>query len=224
MHFGTANTQSKINLRAPYQLQGYPATIMGVLLFNDQPQHILMIGLGGGDLVRFIYKNIPSIRLTTVEIHPEVVEIARAYFLVPQDDERCNIITGDGVAYIQSEVSTADILIIDAFDGSVVAEPTTTLDFYQQCARALTSNGIMVVNLLPNHTLPVYLERIKQVFNHVICLTATQYNAVVFAFKKPPNEVDSQALYEKARQLTQDYGLNFMEIAKKLTCCKIPLK
>src|SRR5438045_2644595 len=62
VHFGATGTvQSQMLVDAPDLLVlDYTRTIMGFLLFLAQPEHIGMIGLGGGSIQKYCYRYLPQ--------------------------------------------------------------------------------------------------------------------------------------------------------------------
>jgi spermidine synthase len=63
LHFETDAIQSLMSCKDPFALQlPYTKTMMGFLLTNPNPRHILMIGLGGGSMVKFCHEHLPCWR------------------------------------------------------------------------------------------------------------------------------------------------------------------
>jgi spermidine synthase len=134
--------------------------MMAFLLFNRAPRDILMIGLGGGSLVKFCHRHLRNTRLTVVEIDPDIVAL-REWFHVPPDDERLQILLEDGADFVQRGDWAADILLIDAFDRAGVAPSLASCDFYTRAFRCLRPNGLLVMNLAGERARYVaHLERL----------------------------------------------------------------
>ena len=54
LHFSISEIQSRMQVHKPLALDlDYTRTMMGFLLFNDRPDTIGMVGLGGGSLAKF---------------------------------------------------------------------------------------------------------------------------------------------------------------------------
>src|SRR5689334_22221343 len=54
LHFSRASVQSVMSLQDPNALlAAYTRKMMAFLLYNPEPAHILMVGLGGGSLTKF---------------------------------------------------------------------------------------------------------------------------------------------------------------------------
>ena len=89
MQFTCAATQSVMSLDDPDALvTAYARKMMAFLLFNSNPKHILMIGLGGGSLAKFCYRHLPNARLTVVEINADVIALRES---VPHSSRRSKV-------------------------------------------------------------------------------------------------------------------------------------
>ena len=83
LRFGryTGTRQSCINLSNPDNLEfNYTRMMMGALYLNPNPQHALIIGLGGGTLPTALRKLYPALQIDVAEIDSAVVRVARQYF------------------------------------------------------------------------------------------------------------------------------------------------
>ena len=60
LHIGSDTIQSAMRLARPNDLElAYTRSMMAFLLFTERPARVLMIGLGGGSLAKFIYHRMP---------------------------------------------------------------------------------------------------------------------------------------------------------------------
>src|SRR6185369_9886625 len=86
LHIGGDAIQSAMRLSKPDRLElHYTRAMMGFLLFHPKPRKVLMIGLGGGSMARFLHKAFPRLRVTALDVSPEVVAAARRHFDFPAD-------------------------------------------------------------------------------------------------------------------------------------------
>src|SRR5262245_49805676 len=93
LHFGTEWIQGAMRIRKPDWLElEYAQQMMAWMLFMDNPQHIVQLGLGTGALTKFCYRQFPDATITAVELNPEVIHICRTMFKLPNDDERLQIL------------------------------------------------------------------------------------------------------------------------------------
>jgi spermidine synthase len=73
----------------------YTRTMTAFILFNSEPKRIAVIGLGGGSMPKWCYRQLPSTDITVIEINPKVVPL-RDQFYIPAGDDRFRVICGDG--------------------------------------------------------------------------------------------------------------------------------
>ncbi|MBQ5990324.1 MAG: polyamine aminopropyltransferase [Oscillospiraceae bacterium] len=115
---------------------------------NPDIKNVLVVGGGDGGTVRELcrYKTIEHIDL--VEIDEMVVDVCREYLpsiSCSLDDERVHIHYEDGVRFVRTAPDGKyDLIIVDSTDPFGVGEGLFTTEFYGNCCRALTEDGILV--------------------------------------------------------------------------------
>lgn len=220
LHLGNDTVQSAMRVNAPNDLElAYTRAMMAFLLFHAEPGDVLMIGLGGGSLAKFVYHRLSGARTTVVEINPQVVAAARGHFLLPEPDARFQVEIRDGVEFMASSPEPVDVIMVDGFDSGAQVEALASQRFYDDCAAALRPGGMLVVNLWSSDRhFDIYLERIRTSFNHlVLCLSTTKHsNIVVLAFRRSPGSPRWLELRERAKQLEVLYGLEFLKFVDDL--------
>jgi spermidine synthase len=220
LHLGSSMVQSAMRIAAPNELQlAYTQCMMCFLLFRPRPKNVLMIGLGGGSLTKFVYWQLPTVNTTVIEINPQVVSVARSQFYVPADDERLEVLIAEGSEYIAGHPGSTDILMVDGFDDGRQVASLCTQAFYDQASEALTRNGVLVVNLLSRDgRVHEYLARLENSFaGRIATILAEPYgNLIVFAFKHPPTRAVWEELPATAKVLEKEFSLPFSKFAQKL--------
>lgn len=212
--------QSAISLSQSQQLNlPYMHAMMAGLLFQPTPQNVLMLGLGGGDLLRYLHHYLPESLLTAVEIDAAMVEVCRDYFALPESNN-IDIHIDDAMHYIANETQLYEMIIVDIYHGTNVPMLIHDKSFYQHCFDRLAENGMLIVNLLTNDAdiFRNILWLIRQQFDRsTLCLTVPEHmNVIVFAFKQRPCELRLELLQKKAEELGKRYELNFSEWAQQL--------
>ncbi len=220
LHLGSSMIQSAMRLSAPDELEVvYVQCMMGFTLFHPQPETLLMIGLGGGSLAKFVHQRLPSVRTTAIEINPQVVTAARAHFFLPQDDDRLQVLIADGGEYVAGNPASTDILMVDGFEDGRHVPSLTSQAFYDRARAALNRHGVLVVNLLSRDKgLHDHLARIETSFNgRIATLMAEPHgNLIVFAFKHASAKKMWEGLPERASQREEELGLPFTEFIRRL--------
>lgn len=213
LHIASDTIQSSMRLARPNDLElAYTRTMMGFLLFSPAPRRVLVVGLGGGSLVKFIYHRMPDTALEVLEINPDVLSIARRFFQVPAPDDRLVIRVCDGGEFMARAGPGYDAILVDGYDGVSLVEELSSRAFFGSCLRRLNVGGVLVVNLWgSDRKFNDYLGRIEAEFPAgTLCLPAEKPgNIIAFAFRDPPGNPRWEALAARARELEAHYGLEF---------------
>lgn len=220
LHIGSDTVQSAMRIAKPHDLElAYTRSMMGFLLFKERPARVLLVGLGGGSLAKFIYHRQPWAALEAVEISPQVVAIARHYFCLPQEDQRFKVVVGDGAQYLSGDGAAADVIAVDGYDGESLVDVLSDEPFYKACRRRLAPDGVLVVNLWGGaREFNENLRRIEEAFPEgTVCLPAEKPgNVAVFAFRSHPGNPAWAGLESRARELEAAYGLEFTRFVASL--------
>lgn len=220
LHLGNTTVQSAMRLAAPYELElAYTRGMMAFMMFHPQPRKVLLIGLGGGSIPKFIRHYLAGVHVTAVEIDPRVIAAARNQFFLPRDDEFLRIVAADGADYVHGLDAACDVLLLDAYDSEGISPRLCSRDYYDACAAALTPDGILVANLWgSDRNFDIYLQRIEQAFNELTLVmpTGRPGNILVFGFRRAPGDVRWAVLRERAQALQERYCIDFLEFAERL--------
>ena len=219
LHLGSETVQSSMRLSDPVELVlSYTRAMMAFQLFLPRPRHVAMIGLGGGSLAKHVYHRMPCTRTTVIEQQPQVIAAARQYFHVPGDDERFSVELGEGSTWVAAHPRCCDVLMVDGYDGNAQVEELCSEGFYADARDALSDPGILVVNLWSSDIrFDAYLQRIERVFEAVLCVPAEKRgNVAVLAFTRAPGRPRWDDLRAGARQLQDQYGLEFLRFVEGL--------
>jgi len=107
---------------------------------------MLMVGLGGGTFTTLVHRAAPEITVDAVEIDPVVVEVARRYFGVREDD-RYRVHIADAAAWITQPGETFDLVFLDGYAGDDVAPALATQAFFEAVRRRLAPGGVVAINI-----------------------------------------------------------------------------
>lgn len=140
--------QSSMRLDDPFatdiEYVGYLHLTLAVV---PEPMRALVIGLGGGTLVKQLWRDHPALHIDAVELDPEVAEIARELFALP-DDPRITVYLGDGRTFAEASDETYDIIVIDAYDDDHIPRPLTTEEFLRCLCGRLSPAGVVAYNII----------------------------------------------------------------------------
>jgi len=211
LHVGGEAIQSAMCIDDPFALAlDYTRCMMGFLLFQPRPRDVLMIGLGGGSLAKFVHRRLQHTRVRAIESDARVVRAARSHFALPPDDARLSIEIGDGAQALVPQ--SCDVLMVDGFEDEAQAPGLASRDFYDAAYLALRVPGVLVINFMNDDpALDRRLRALEQAFaGAVLALPAlTDPNILVFALRGAPARVAWTRLRARAARLEQRLGLPF---------------
>jgi spermidine synthase len=228
LHFDLDDVQSVMRHDDPDALcLAYTRKMMAFLLFNTEPRRILLLGLGGGSLAKFCYRQLPAASITVLEIDPHVLAL-REEFRIPPDDERFRVLQGDGVAYIARRGpwgesrygARQDVILVDACDRNGLSPALASADLYANLRRRLSMDGVLVMNICGDELeVESHLARMRGVFGdaRLVSLPAKEDgNLIVLGFRREPQAWDGVQLDRHARKLEERFGLAFPRYARQM--------
>ena len=218
LHVGGEAIQSAMRLDDPHALAlDYTRCMMAFLLFHPEPREILMIGLGGGSLAKFVHRNLGGARTRVVELDARIVAVARSLFHLPPDDARLSVETGDGAEALAPEC--ADVLMVDGFDDESLPGALVSQAFFDAAWGALADAGVLAMNLMSDDPqLDRVLRRMEAAFGGaVVCMPAlSDPNVIAFALKGAPKTISWQTLRARAERLQARHGLPYARYVGQL--------
>lgn len=220
LHIGSDTVQSAMRLARPDDLElSYTRAMMACLLFHENPKSFLMIGLGGGSVTKFVYRQLPESLVHAVELDPQVLAVARQCFLLPDNDERLKVVIDDGAQHVARDTVEADVIMVDGYNAESHVEELATLAFYRHCRQRLAPGGLLVVNLWGgDRSFNEVLKRIENAFEEgTLCLPARKPgNVIAFGFRDAPGALRWSTLRERAAALEALHGLEFTQFVAGL--------
>ena len=218
LHVGGEAIQSAMRIDDPFALAlDYTRCMMAFLLFHPRPRDVLMIGLGGGSLAKFVYRRLKRTRVRAIECDARVVQAARSYFALPSDDARLQVEIGDGAQALVPQ--GCDVLMVDGFEDEAQAPDLASQDFYNAAFLALRDSGVLVINFMDDD--PAFdrrLQWLERAFGGaVLALPAlSDPNILVFALRGVPPRMAWRVMRSRAERLERGLGLPFTRYVSAL--------
>ena len=216
LHFGSEWIQGAMRIARPFALElEYTREMMVPLLMHedDWPKSVLLIGLGAGSLLKFLWRHRPESRITVVEIDPRMESAARQFFKLPDDPQRISIRIADGADFIITTRQKFDLILVDGFDADARANRLDSLPFYLSCRARLSAEGMLCVNLLSRRKdFAKSIARMREAFDdHAIAFPSNEVgNAIALATDNQAQTPTVAELVAAARKLQKDTGLNLL--------------
>lgn len=220
LHLGTPISQSSMRIDRPFELiHPHSRVLMSFLLFAPRARDVLTVGLGGGSLPKFLHRFAPGIRTRVVEIDADVIAVARSHFQLPDDDDRLQVIQGDGARYLRDHPGSADVLLLDVCDALGTPQSLYSQEFFDDCRAALTASGPALIHLWSfDVQFDLFVERIGRSFSgRILKMPVGETDStVVVGLPADAGELTWATLTERAALLETAFGIGFGTIVEDL--------
>jgi spermidine synthase len=196
-------------------------TMVSGLLVQPEVRRACMLGVGGAQLSNYLFARIPRLEIDVVDICPAVVELARAYFGVP-DDPRYRMHVADGRMFVeQSPPSSYELLIHDAYRGHSIPLHLRTQEFFSACAERITSDGVVVANMhrrVPRY--PIDRETMASVFRHNYRFYSADDVQTTIVASNAETQLEPEQLLAHAHALQPRFDIDLLGLARRCTTAR----
>jgi len=179
------------------------------LLFTDDIERVLVIGLASGSVPKRFLHDFPKVHVDVVEIDPKVVEVTSTFFgLAP--DPRLSIYVQDGRVFLNRTRNRYDVIIVDAYAASryglVIPRHLATREFLEEASSRLSANGALVYNVatflsIDNGMTRSIARTLQAVFPSVYAWEVRSTSSVVFVALPTRHTRTREELIARARVL-----------------------
>ncbi|PCI07695.1 MAG: hypothetical protein COB77_04015 [Gammaproteobacteria bacterium] len=208
--------QSRIDIEQGEKLvTALHEAFLAVLLFTETPKKVLLAGLGGGALARYLHSIHPEITGVAVEKDGLIADLATRYFSFPE--KNWSIITDD-IRHWHDE--TYDFIVADIAEDVLTPAWLTSNKMLLQFKQQLSSDGVLVINFLVTdaQSFSRELTTIREIFKRrTLCLSVPEHkNVVVIAFNNQPSYASKAQLNSRVMALTALWGFDFNVLLSQL--------
>ncbi len=138
----------------------YLKTAFVGLAMVEKPQRVLVVGLGGASIPRFLHRHYPAMQIDCVELDPEVIAVAKRFFGFVED-KQMRAFAGDGRKFIEEVKQPYDMIYLDAFGADSIPYRLATREFLAAVRKALARGGIAVGNIWSRSSNPLYDSMVR---------------------------------------------------------------
>lgn len=145
-----------------------------------KPKNVLILGLGGGSVVKAFYKAWPRAAMVGIDIDPVMIRLGKKYLNLTKIPT-LKIVEADAFSLLPQVKQKFDVIVVDLYHGRRVPEQTISRSFLTIVKDHLAIEGVVVFNLA------VFPDSKKLNTNLVKCLKNV-FTSVQF-LKTPFNQV-----------------------------------
>jgi spermidine synthase len=207
--------QSALDLKDPDRMVfHYTQYLHLAMAFHDRPQRALFIGLGGGSAPRRFYRDYASLLIDVAELDPEVVSIAKRYFLFEESD-RMKVQAVDGRIFLQKTPHRYDMIFLDAYYADAIPFHLATREFLKEIKAKLTPSGIVVSNLIgsvhgaDSKLFRAILKTLETEFAQTYVFPVVEVANIIVIATQDKERLSKQEVIRRARRLEDERNVQF---------------
>lgn len=196
-----------------------------LLVMEEAPKNILIIGLGGGTMSNALHQIYPEAIIENVEIDPAVIKVAREYFGFFENGSVTSKVQ-DGRIFIKRaglKQQKYDWIILDAFNGDYIPEHLLTREFLAEAKQILTPKGVLSSNTFSTselyaHESATYLDVFGDFFN---VTHENNGNRIILTTNFGlPSETIISSRAKELHDTLKPFGVNTIELTTFFTSTK----
>ncbi len=217
--FGNEVEQSCFNLASPQRLEHVytQAMLLGPLLV-EVSRSALVLGFGGGSLVRALRHCRPLLPITAVEARQGVIDIASQWFDIDPADPQLTLICAEAGDFLENASGEAfDLIFADLYQAENVDPQQNTSDFLGRCRERLSDKGLLMLNQWSSEYRDSLAAReaLQSVFgDNIVHLQVQGGNVIAFAFKHRLPKVNHKKLISEALALGKTLDIPLHTLAR----------
>lgn len=138
---------------------------------KPEVENILILGLGGGGIVKKIRSFWPDSKITGVEIDPIMIDLGKRY--LDLNDEDLDIQKIDAMRFVGNSIKEKkkyDVVLVDMYIKDQVPKKFDNTEFARSIKKILKNNGIAVFNRLSGgrkEEVNEFHQKLKKVFPEI---------------------------------------------------------
>jgi spermidine synthase len=213
LHFGTRARQSAMYVDKPYLLPlSYSRYMLAPLMFLPRPERVLVLGFGAGSLCQFFHYHFrPDIDIDAVELRPEVIDVARRYFHLDEQQQDIHIHLQSALDYLRTTDLTYDLIMVDIYNDKGVDRTILEEAFFRLLQGHTREGGYISVNLWSSHpeTFQQVQGQIRQQFSHCLNIPVPNKGNIIIVASNQPLPIADPALMPHAAELQTRLNVEF---------------
>jgi len=220
--FGNEVEQSCLDTHKPHRLEHvYTQAMLLGLLLHGAPRSALVLGLGGGSLVRALRHVLTDLDITAIESRQGVIDMAVRWFELDPDDTRLSLVCADAEEFLACDTAGGyDLVFADLYQAAGVHPGQNTPGFLALCRERLNEQGLLLLNQWSSEYRDSVLAReaLQTVFgNGIAHLQVQGGNVIAFGFKSGIPRLDGKRLFADALALGQALEIPLHTLARNFT-------
>jgi len=216
LRFEGINEQSKMlksDVNSP--VHNYIRAMLMAKAFTS-PHNILILGLGGGALVRTLHALDVGLTIDVVELRAGVLSVARDCFSLPVSDNISYYIEDADYYVRKASTPNYDLIFSDLYSAFSMDPLQGSEIFLRSCLNKMRDNSWLVLNYheIPRADSSLYYT-LHRLFDEVLYCRVPSGNVVIYAAKRPASYTTNERRTQ-AKRILEKLGSGLEYLSKNI--------
>ena len=190
------------------------------LYAHPNPKKVLIIGGGDGGTLREVVRHSTVEKAVLAEIDELVVEASKRFFptlATAFNSPKAEVRITDGIRYVKETTERFDVILIDSTDPIGPAEGLFNFEFYQNCSKILTEDGIIVTQsetpFISDFAkfIPIVQDHLRRLFpiNKLYLANIPTYPTGLWCFSLGSKKYNPMESFQQQRYLNDNLDFSY---------------
>ncbi|HHT0593344.1 TPA: spermine synthase [Legionella anisa] len=217
LNFDPVYDQTGIYIQYPHIPVHEYTRVMVLVLALLKPNHVTLLGLGGGSLIHCLHFLLPECHLFCTELREKVYDVAMNFFQLPKA-QNIEILIADAQYAIKFQKSkSTQIVFADLYLDYGMDLFQTQQQFIEQTHRILDDRGWLVINF---HELPeldsLFIQCMQDYFADLFICPTVSNNYILFASKSSVKDLHLDNYQMPLIELENKLNIKLLRLFKKI--------
>lgn len=183
------------------------------------PTSALLLGLGGGDSIRFLQHQYPQIDIHVVEQDPAILRTACEWFGLQPELGKLELLAQEAGDFMRRHEGQHDLIMIDMLAGEAMPACLNNEDFWLSCHQSLSEQGLLVVNgiFANSDEFVLLIKQLQGCFGCLpFCMSVPEHNNVLLIVGMQPLMSELSLLKQRAEQIESSSRQDFSKVLESL--------
>lgn len=112
-------------------------------------QNVLILGVGLGSIARLLEKHLHITSITSVDIDPVIIDLAKKYWPISSDKIHCSFYAADALEWLQqTHIPPFDLILSDVFIDDQTPDSMLTSQYLRLLKQRLSTQGMLIYSKL----------------------------------------------------------------------------
>lgn len=183
------------------------------------PVSALLLGVGGGDSIRFLQHHYPQITIRAVDQDPAIMRLACEWFDLQPAAGKLELVVEEAGVFMSRHQQRYDLIMVDMLAGENMPACLSDDAFWAHCYQSLSEQGLLLVNgiFAGSDAFMLLMKQLQACFGRLpLCISVPDYKNVLLFVGRQVLSKELSLLEQRAESIAQMSQQDFSQALQSL--------